>query len=335
VPSLYVNPESLGKRINRRILKTAKMLGCNIEIMKYAQKNVNNKPVYLASVKITCEDKKIIYALRQLGIKMSKIEKKAYISSVIIADIENDYSPDYPIGVSVEGDYVIFLAKQDRILINNIDLSLYLSLISKDSIWLDYIGIDDIVLQNHEEITGIPIKSLSKGAMEDFSKILARKTVGEKYAGDLLEMLTQETEISSDEELPLLSKEGQIIGDLIRWQVIDLEGEKIYGHHYLDLVGVPKHVMWATLLAAILSDKEIIIFSTNFLDENIKGLINMRKNIIVLMPRVNRLDHDTSTFNVFIEKENNTSLLTRYLPLEKNYIPLKEKFIPITEIVKS
>lgn len=333
MPRAFVDPRSLSKRFNRRILKTAMNYGLSVKIKTYKKRIVNERVLYDASILVEAENPDILKALKKLGVSLTKKEKRALVSQTVLADLEFQYNYDYPIGVSLDESHFIFVSKNDRIYLQeDFLLASCIGLCSNNSLWIDYIGVYDVIELGFQEIEGIPIKSLPKGSLEDFSRLLAKKTIGERYASDILDALLKESSLEMDEELPLVSREMNIVMDLHKWKAITVAEEDFKGHHYIDIIEAPRHILWSTFLAGLLSEKEIVILSIDRIDKDLIELIKMRKGVIIVGREACSYP---DLFSVIIKKENDKYQLLRNITYKDTRVTLRESFRPLINVLES
>jgi len=328
----YIDPKSLSKKFRRRILRALKEMGVILSIKTYERKIINGKEVVEVSIKAEIP-KEVTKVLKKHGIKLSNKEVKAFVSPVIIWDLIREVrDEEIPIGTSIDGNYVVSIPIC-RICTNDYLNACYLGLVMKDTLWIDTINLSrELEEIGFIEIEGIPLKLFSRGKIEDFARSLAKKTIGERYVTDILDFLLKKEELGADEELPLYSREITSIKDLFKWRTIlidELEKDFSKDNVFIDLVDVPKTVLWMTLLAGVLSDKKLIILSINYLDKEIIDILSMRKEFIVFCRDC------LGKFDVkIIKKSDDEYLLQRYGWFEGKRVVMKERFIPLFRAIE-
>lgn len=328
----YIDPRSLSGKFQRRILRAIREMGVELIIKTYDRKMINDREVIEVSIRAEIP-KELMKILKKHGVKLSNKELRAFVSPVIIWDIvRGEEIEEIPLGTSIDGNYIVTVPL-GKICTNDYLIAGYLGLIKNDALWIDAINLsDELDKMGFIEIEGIPLASFSRGKIEDFARLIARKTIGERYVADVLDFLLKKEDLGADEELPLYSKEIASIKDLFKWRtvLIDESGEFSGKNVFIDLVDVPRIVLWMTLIAGILSDKRIIILSINNLDKEIMELLSMRKEFIILSN-----DCSTNRFDAKIIKRNEGDyLLYRFGWFEKKRVVMKEKFIPLFKAVE-
>lgn len=328
----YIDPRSLSSKFRRAILRTLKYWNYQVTIHTYRKKIINNREFTEISIraKITRELRRF---LRKQGIRLSKKETKAFVSPVVLWDLIREEVEELPIGVSIDGNYVVAIPSK-HLCTNDYLIAAYIALITGDSLWLDTIGLaEELSKLGFHEVSGIPLHSFPRGRIEDFARLLSEKLIGKRYASEILDILFGREELGGDEELPLYSKETAVIHEVLKWKTILLsESEEEFDNVnvFIDLVGVPKNVLWATLLASALSDKKIIILSIKGIDEELIKLIAMRENLIVVSE-----DCKSRIFDLKIIKQDDEYVLDRIGWLGSHKIFMRERFIPFWLVITS
>ena len=329
---IYIDPKSLEKRIHREYLLRSCKYGAEIRINIYGEKKVRNRIYILASISIEC-DEGVVKALRKLGLKFSKGEKKALFNPSVLVHLDRKQGNEgIPLGVSRRGDRVITVPWPSRILTNDPIYALIISLFSQDALWIDYLGLDNYALVLFREVEGVPISVLSHGAVEELARLIARKTIGEKYYAEISKYLMEgENMLSSDEELPIMGPEQNALMELLKWRIINLEPLESVERLYVDLVGSSRFSFIIASYAALLSNLETTILSSPRFDKELRDVIMRRDGVVYVSPNLEKMDR--KLFDVIINGDEKTiefrsrnDILSKY-----NYI---EDYKGLDELVR-
>ncbi len=329
----YVDPKSLSKKFYRRILRALRDMGVEFHIKTYGRKMVNDKEFIEVSIEAEFT-KEMAKICKKNGLKLSNKEIRAFVSPVILWDLvrEEEYE-EIPLGTSLDGNYIVSVPL-GKICTNDYLIASYIGLSVKNTLWLDAINLSNELEEiGFIEVEGVPLSTFSRGKIEDFARLLAKKTIGERYLVDILDFLLKKEELGTDEEMPLYSKEIVSIRDLFKWRTVlidEVESEFSRNNVFVDLVDVPKMVLWMTLLAGILSDKTLIILSIINPDKEIFEILSMRKEFIIVTNHClpNRFDY------IIIKKNDDEYVLHRYGWFNKKRVLMKEKFIPLFKAIE-
>ncbi|MHA1616638.1 MAG: hypothetical protein ACTSX9_04965 [Candidatus Njordarchaeales archaeon] len=330
--SRYVDPKCLRKRINREYLRTSRSYGAYIKVNLYGKRRVSEKTYIEASLVIRA-DESLIKSLKKLGLKFSKKEKRGLFEPPVLASLLRKFSKvEIPIGVSRDEERIIRVPWPARILTDSPLSALTVSVFAENAIWIDYLGVAEYVLEIFEEGEGVPLNIIPAGAREDLAKIIARKTIGERFSNEIAKILKGETEqLESDEEIAMIGPEHNALAEILEWKILSFEKELMKDYLYVDISGASTFSFIIACSAALLSNRNAVIVSAPYYKKELEPLLR-REGVIYVLPTIT--EHLHLPFDVIISEKEGTVMFRAWLGGKGHYIDYIEEYISIDTLIK-
>ncbi len=337
---IYVSPEDLKTGYRRKLLKVvAKNLGGGL-VLDYSPRLIMKETkmmVRQAKVGIYVPDKKkgeAVSILKMLGFRIVG-EKDAlgiFEESIIVSMlIPLEEEEGVPIGIDLSGDHMVLLPLKRVLFFGLIDyrLPLYLANLESNVCWIDSKGLRKPLELGFEEVTKIPLNSMTRYALSELSRVIGALTIGERYASDILNAITnpEGEELFSDTEIPLVGRETQALKEVIESGLLTRGRERLSGRIYLSVQGFGTPAIVSAITAILLSFPGLVIINSDVWHQSILPIINRREGIIWVSR--NPAMQLAREFEYKIYAEGDYYVLSRSMYFEGEMREVRKRFIPI------
>lgn len=338
---IYVSPENLKTGYYRKLLKLiARDFGGGI-IVDYSQKLVmkdTKMVVRQAKIGVYVPKRKKREAksiLRMLGFKIVHEEDAVglFDESILMSMlIPLDDEEGVPVGVDLSGDHMVLLPMKRVLFYGLVDyrLPLYLSSFENNVCWIDGKGFRKPLEVGFEQVDEIPLKSMTDYALSELSRVIGALTVGERYASDILSLITSEDRLFEDVEVPLGGRETQALREVVESGLLSLEKGGLSGKVFVDVQNLGEPAVMSAIAAVLLGFSGLVIVNTDVWHPSILPIVNRREGIVWLshnpaMQLVKEFEH-----RIFVEADY--YVLSRTIQFEGEIREVRKRFIPIWKV---
>ncbi len=305
IKTVYVHPSSLDDTLKRAYIVASRTLGVRFRLRYFGERDGYHRCVLEAIA-----EKKLLKALKKLGIRLCRRPILALLSNKALASILDIPKEPIPIGVGEHGEIIY---GDCSMLVGVDDQRLALALCDRPVLWLDFAGDDLPRMFGYSEICGLRMPS--EGTIlwrmaEALSNMLNVKP------REIVEAVSGRS-ILSDVELGV----GDPLSDLRRWWVL-VEKQEYYEKNYVDFSGLPGHIQRAAILvASTLWEHWLVIHiprSWRWVGEALKS----RRRTIVVCPHPRGLPAHTIV-------EISRNMITRRIIFRGRLLEYERPFRPI------